>query len=207
MLILAINTAADITEIAFLDGDKVLYEKCWESNYDEAEKVLPAIKAALACSARAPDGIFVVKGPGAFTGLRIGITIANAIAYVTGARMFSCTAFEYMKAKIKTEYIKETAIVLKAGGGFLARMKPGEKKHKIVKEIPRVKYIFSDIKKSEKEKYPLPVGTKFLSASAKKKLSQVLPHLLKKYPKKHKIVMPYYLSPPQITKSKKVCYT
>jgi tRNA threonylcarbamoyl adenosine modification protein YeaZ len=207
MRILAINTATNITEIALLEGKEILYEKSWESDYDEAEKVLPAIKTALKSSSEPPDRIFAVQGPGAFTGLRIGITIANAIAYVTGAKMHSCTTFEYLRAKIKPEYSKKTAIVLKAGGGFLARMKPDNKKHKIVKEIPRAKYILSDIKKSEEKKYPLPPGTKFLPISAQKKLSQILPELMKKFPEKHKFVTPYYLSPPQITKSKKECYT
>lgn len=207
MRILAINTATNITEITLLEDDKAVFEKSWESNYDEAEKVLPAIRAALKSSEKPLDGIFVVEGPGAFTGLRIGITIANAISYVTGADMHSCTTFEYLREKTKPEFAVQTTIVLKAGGGFLAQMKPGDKKHKIVKEIPRVKYVFSDIKKTEKKKYPLPPGTKFLPASAQKKLSQILPELMKKYPQKHKFVAPYYLSPPQITKSKKECYT
>ena len=203
MSILGINTATNKTELALIEGSKVLYVKSWDADYNEAEKVLPAIKTAL----KKPNNlekVFVVQGPGAFTGLRIGVTIANALAYIEGIPLISCSTFDYLKAKIRSGY--ETTIMLKAGGGYVALLNPGASRHQTI-EFEKIKidtdYVLGDMKKAEKHKYPLPKGVKWLPESAQKSFSQVLMEIITKNPKTQKIVKPIYLKPPHITKSKK----
>ncbi len=100
MLVLAINTATPHNEIALLDGGKVLFEKTWLSKKDEGEKLLPMIKKAFEKNKKQINElrkIFVVAGPGSFTGLRIGVSIANALAFSLKIPVFSCNNFEYLK--------------------------------------------------------------------------------------------------------------
>lgn len=40
------------------------------------------------------DVVAVVRGPGSFTGLRVGITTAKALAWATGARLVAVSAFD-----------------------------------------------------------------------------------------------------------------
>ena len=44
------------------------------------------------------DGICAVVGPGSFTGIRIGVTFANAMAYALNVPRFALTAFDVMNA-------------------------------------------------------------------------------------------------------------
>ena len=83
MLTLAINTATSLTSIALLEEQKLLGEDSWKSNNDEAEKLMPAISNLFKKNKKDFSGIkkvIVIKGPGSFTGLRVGVTIANTIA-------------------------------------------------------------------------------------------------------------------------------
>ncbi len=98
MLIIAINTASqkpgaqnaialiEIVEIASgITAGTVLGEESWHSNRNESERVLPGLNRLLKEAGRSwenVDGVFVIKGPGSYTSLRVGITIANTIAWV-----------------------------------------------------------------------------------------------------------------------------
>ncbi len=98
MLIVAINTASQKQEresaIALLyfndfsadtSSRTVLGEESWHSNRNESERVLPGLDRLLKEQKKSWDdveGVFVVRGPGSYTSLRVGITIANAIAWV-----------------------------------------------------------------------------------------------------------------------------
>lgn len=83
-ILLAINTATDTTEVVLLDGQKVLKEDSWLAESNESDKLLPYIQdtmSELGIEFKDLTGLFVVKGPGAFTALRVGITIVNTLAF------------------------------------------------------------------------------------------------------------------------------
>lgn len=44
------------------------------------------------------DGIFAVVGPGSFTGIRIGVTFVNAVAFACKIPRFALTSFDIMEA-------------------------------------------------------------------------------------------------------------
>jgi tRNA threonylcarbamoyladenosine biosynthesis protein TsaB len=50
--------------------------------------------------ARDLTAVIVCIGPGSFTGLRVGIASAKALAYATGARLLGIPAFEAVAAKV-----------------------------------------------------------------------------------------------------------
>jgi tRNA threonylcarbamoyladenosine biosynthesis protein TsaB len=83
MLILTLRTDKPEAEIGLFDGqDKVAYE-IWEGHRKLAETIHIKIEDLLEADGKAWQdikGIVAFEGPGSFTGLRIGLTTANAIA-------------------------------------------------------------------------------------------------------------------------------
>ena len=78
----AINTAKIAVEI---DGTR--YEKVSESKVMKSQMVLPLIEQILGeHNLKLTDvrAISVSTGPGSFTGLRVGATVANALGYLLG---------------------------------------------------------------------------------------------------------------------------
>lgn len=105
MFILAINTATSRSEIALLKRDgmnvKVLKQDSWPSENNEAEKLMPAIDALIKdadAEFKSISEVFVVSGPGSFTGLRVGVTVANTIAHLLKAKLYHLNTFEYLRA-------------------------------------------------------------------------------------------------------------
>lgn len=134
MLLLALNTATVETAIALLEMDAkkttALYSQSWPSKFDEAEKLQPQldkIMKVLAKKKAVLEGIFVVAGPGSFTGLRIGVTTANILGAAAGAPLYACDTFSFLSARVPEKLRDATAILLRAGGDFCAIQLPGSK--------------------------------------------------------------------------------
>lgn len=83
-MILSLRTDAPIAEIGLHSDDRQLSYYTWQADRQLAKDLLRVIREQL--QAQHADwsdigGIVIYQGPGSFTGLRIGITVANTLAY------------------------------------------------------------------------------------------------------------------------------
>jgi len=102
MLELFINTASSRTSLYCLQNGKTVFEETWLTTNDEATTILPKINNAFKSNnLRFKDlkKIITVKGPGSFTGVRIGVTIANIMSFATKANLYELDLFTLLEQK------------------------------------------------------------------------------------------------------------
>ncbi len=83
-LILSIRTDKPDAEVGIFDGLKQLDYEVWHADRNLSVTILGKIEKLLEDNKFKFDdleGIVGFKGPGSFTGLRIGLTVANTLAY------------------------------------------------------------------------------------------------------------------------------
>src|SRR3989338_10925899 len=84
-MILIINTTdAKKVFIGLANKSRLIAQKEFTAQYQQAEKLLPEIDGLLkkqACQFESLKAIFVVSGPGPFTALRIGVVTANTLSW------------------------------------------------------------------------------------------------------------------------------
>lgn len=84
MLILTIRTDKPEAELALYEDDNQLAAKNWQAHRQLAETIHTTIAELLQSQKKSVhdiEGIVAYQGPGSFTGLRIGLSVANALAY------------------------------------------------------------------------------------------------------------------------------
>lgn len=84
MLILTIRTDNPEAEVGLYEDEKQLAYQTWQAHRELSDTLHKKIKDVLASQNKDfkdIQGIVCFQGPGSFTGLRIGITVADAFAY------------------------------------------------------------------------------------------------------------------------------
>lgn len=192
MLTLAIDTASSTTGVAILDGGKVLAEKSWISEQNEAEKLLPEI-IRLVPDLRRVGKIIAVSGPGSFTGLRVGVAAANTLAYLLGASLYGVDTFTIWKKRYTG---KNAVLLIKAGRNEIfadGKLTPAEK--------IKAKKAYGDLLPAQKEMLK-EKGIEFVPDSEIKSFGRAAVSLPPGKLKKVDLIKPDYRRGPQITISK-----
>ncbi|MBX4197515.1 tRNA (adenosine(37)-N6)-threonylcarbamoyltransferase complex dimerization subunit type 1 TsaB [Candidatus Saccharibacteria bacterium] len=104
MLILALRTDKPEAELYLYDRQKKLAVLKWQANLKLAETLNKQLKNILnksSISLNDLQGIAIYKGPGSFTGLRIGMSIANALAYSQSIPIVAKNGDDWIKMAIK----------------------------------------------------------------------------------------------------------
>ena len=96
MRVLALDTATEACSVALLTGDECISRSA-EGGRSHAQQVLEMVEAVLAeaeGSLSMLDGIAASIGPGAFTGVRISVAVAQGLAFGAGLRVVPVSTLE-----------------------------------------------------------------------------------------------------------------
>ncbi len=99
--VLAIETSSRVGSLALAVGGELVAVEEFRRNLRHVAELLPAMKRAtgqLGWRAEDLDEVYVSAGPGSFTGLRIGITVAKTLAMTCGVRVVAVNSTEVIAA-------------------------------------------------------------------------------------------------------------
>lgn len=107
MRILGIETATRAASVATVFDGKIFAENVRESPQSFSETLLPQVEEVIKASGAFDnlDAVAVSIGPGSFTGLRIGLATAKALAYAWGIKIIGvptlqASAYNFPAAKV-----------------------------------------------------------------------------------------------------------
>ena len=121
-MLLAIDTATHLAAVALSDTGAVLGTLEWRTERNHTVELLPNVVRLLDEFRVSPadlTAVVVAKGPGSYTGLRIGLSVGKGICLATGAALIGVptldiSAFAYPPSE------SELCALLQAGRGRLA---------------------------------------------------------------------------------------
>ena len=89
---LFIDTHLNDVVIILEENGKIKKQKILKDVPENSKVIMPTIKKVLA--KEVPDSIIVVNGPGSFTGVRLGVTIAKTLAFTMQKPIRTITSLE-----------------------------------------------------------------------------------------------------------------
>jgi tRNA threonylcarbamoyladenosine biosynthesis protein TsaB len=102
MRVLAVDTATEACSVALLNGDEMIGRSA-DPGLSHAPQILGMVEAVLAeAEVRLSmlDGIAASIGPGAFTGVRISVAVAQGLAFGAGLRVAPVTTLEALACQV-----------------------------------------------------------------------------------------------------------
>jgi tRNA threonylcarbamoyladenosine biosynthesis protein TsaB len=123
-MLLAIDTATRYAGLALYDGERVLSEETWHTANFHTVELMPAIVRMLerqGTSVEALTAIGVSLGPGSFTGLRIGMSVAKGLVLARGMALLGIPTLEVV-AYPHFNQRRPICAVVQAGRGRLCAL-------------------------------------------------------------------------------------
>ena len=99
MIVLGIDTSGYANAVGVADGDRILADSVFSARTDSLEKITSNIDSVLKeAGLRLEDvkGFGVGLGPGSWTGIKVGVTVAKILAYSTGKPMCGVPTLEVL---------------------------------------------------------------------------------------------------------------
>lgn len=109
MRILFLDTSSSFVTIAVIEDNNVLFMYHDIIKDDMSSKIMPIISSGfekLNFSINDIDKVMVANGPGSFTGIRIGVTIAKVVAWSLKKDIICISSLElYASTNVDTKYV------------------------------------------------------------------------------------------------------
>jgi tRNA threonylcarbamoyladenosine biosynthesis protein TsaB len=113
---LAIETSGRTGSIAVAEDGRSLADEQFPHGLKHAAEIVPIIARLCESQGWKPkdiEEVYVSAGPGSFTGLRVGITVAKTLAFATGARVVAVPSVEVLARNAPTGW-QNLVVVLDA---------------------------------------------------------------------------------------------
>ncbi|HEX2971227.1 MAG TPA: tRNA (adenosine(37)-N6)-threonylcarbamoyltransferase complex dimerization subunit type 1 TsaB [Tepidisphaeraceae bacterium] len=113
---IAIETSGRVGSIALADQGRVLTECQFPHGLKHAAEIIPLIDRLCRAQEWTPrdiEELYVSAGPGSFTGLRIGITLAKTLAFANGVKLVAVPSVRVLVENAPAE-AQQVIIVLDA---------------------------------------------------------------------------------------------
>ena len=97
-MLLAVDTSTTKAGIALFDGE-VVAESVWLAGRDHGRHLMPVIEHTLARLGRQPSDLTAVaaaRGPGSFTGLRVGLAVARGLQVGLGIPLYGVGSLDIL---------------------------------------------------------------------------------------------------------------
>jgi len=121
-MLLALDTSTKRMGLALYDGVSVLSETMWTSDMHHTVELAPAIRDTLQRAKVSLEQVAVIgvaRGPGSYTGLRIGLAVAKGLALAQHLDLVAVSSLEIV-AQGQAVTDAQLVAVLEAGRGRLA---------------------------------------------------------------------------------------
>ncbi|PNZ65784.1 tRNA (adenosine(37)-N6)-threonylcarbamoyltransferase complex dimerization subunit type 1 TsaB [Staphylococcus croceilyticus] len=111
---LLIDTSNRPMSIALMASDQVLAEHTVESNKDHSSQLMPGIKDLFEqtkLNKEELNAVIVAKGPGSYTGVRIGVTTAKTLAYALKTNLYGVSSLQALAATVNETEAQDRLLV------------------------------------------------------------------------------------------------
>lgn len=118
MKFLAIDTSGAHLTVIAVNGDKISYEFQKDCGVKHSVSLMPAVERAVKESGlnlKEADFIAAAVGAGSFTGIRIGVSTAKALAFAFGVKCLAITSFDTVAYNINGCEEKKLLVARDAG--------------------------------------------------------------------------------------------
>lgn len=108
MKILGIDTATSVASVALMDDDKLIGLMTLNDKKTHSQKLMVLVESLLKQTDHTFDDIdciAVAVGPGSFTGLRIGVTTAKALAHGAKKPVIEISSLESLAYNIQSNHV------------------------------------------------------------------------------------------------------
>ncbi len=132
---LVIDTATDYLYVGLFAGASPKEEHHRRGKRDHSVHLMKKVEAVCSAGGITPDeldGIVVGVGPGSYTGVRIGVTVAKVLAWTLGKPLYTVSSLALMASG--TEGLVLSCVDARRGNAFLGLYEVGPTKMEVVEE-------------------------------------------------------------------------
>jgi tRNA threonylcarbamoyladenosine biosynthesis protein TsaB len=122
-MLLAIDTATHMASLALYDESRVLGEASWLTHENHTRSLMPELTRLLELTGvhvEQVGALGVATGPGSFTGLRIGLSVAKGVAFSLNAALVGVPTLEICASMFLYQELPVCAVIQAGRGRYAA---------------------------------------------------------------------------------------
>lgn len=107
MIVLGIDSSTDSLSIGLASDQRIIAETNLDSRREHASHIIGMIEQTLGQGHKTLDdvsGIAIAVGPGSFTGLRVGMSVAKGMAVARNLPLAGVSTFEVITERVRRQY-------------------------------------------------------------------------------------------------------